>query len=146
MQVGFIGLGIMGSPMAANLIKGGHQLFLYSIPSIPQPLVEAGGKACANGQEVAQKADIIITMVPTRHVDAALFSEKASQPGRRGKDRRRREFDLAARDQGVREEDQRARLRISRCTRLWRRSGREGGVAAVGGSEATFARVKPLFS
>ena len=41
MKVGFIGLGIMGSPMAANLIKGGHQLFLFSIPSIPQSLVDA---------------------------------------------------------------------------------------------------------
>ena len=40
MKVGFIGLGIMGSPMAANLIKGGHQLFLFSIPSIPQSLVD----------------------------------------------------------------------------------------------------------
>ena len=82
MQVGFVGLGIMGSPMAANLIKGGHQLFLYSIPTIPQPLVEAGGKACANGKEVAQKSDIIITMVPdTPHVDAALFGENGVAAG-----------------------------------------------------------------
>ena len=74
MKVGFIGLGIMGTPMAANLIKGGHQVFLYSIPSIPQPLVDTGGTAYANGKEVAQKADIVITMVPdTPHVEAALF-------------------------------------------------------------------------
>ena len=82
MQVGFIGLGIMGSPMAANLIKGGHQLFLFSIPSIPQSLVDAGGSACANGKEVAQKADIIITMVPdTPHVQAALFDENGIAAG-----------------------------------------------------------------
>jgi 2-hydroxy-3-oxopropionate reductase len=82
MKVGFIGLGIMGSPMAANLIKGEHQLFLYSIPSIPQPLVTAGGTACANGKEVAQKADVVITMVPdTPHVEAALFADNGVAQG-----------------------------------------------------------------
>ena len=73
-KIGFVGLGIMGSPMAANLLKAGHELFLYSIPSVPGALVEAGGKACASGKEVAQKSDIIITMVPdTPHVRSALF-------------------------------------------------------------------------
>ena len=52
-KIGFVGLGIMGSPMAENLIKGGHEVFLYSIPSIPDVLVQAGGKACASGKEVA---------------------------------------------------------------------------------------------
>ena len=81
-NVGFIGLGIMGSPMAAHLIKGGHQVFLYSLPSIPTALVEAGGKACANNKEVAQKADIIITMVPdTPHVEAALFGNDGVAQG-----------------------------------------------------------------
>src|SRR5207244_12003247 len=82
MKVGFIGLGIMGSPMAANLIKGGHQVFLYSSPSIPQSLVDAGGAACANGREVAQEADIVITMVPdTPHVEAALFGDNGVAQG-----------------------------------------------------------------
>jgi 2-hydroxy-3-oxopropionate reductase len=82
MKVGFVGLGIMGTPMAGNLIKGGHELFLYSIPSVPASLVEGGGKACASGREVAQKADLIITMVPdTPHVDAALFGESGVASG-----------------------------------------------------------------
>src|SRR4051812_45900244 len=73
-KVGFIGLGIMGTPMAGHLIKAGHELFLYSIPSIPGALVEAGGKACASSREVAQRSDVIITMVPdTPHVASALF-------------------------------------------------------------------------
>jgi len=73
-KVGFIGLGIMGTPMAEHLIKAGHEVYLYSIPNIPGSLVEAGGKACASGKEVAGNADIIITMVPdTPHVAAALF-------------------------------------------------------------------------
>ena len=81
-KIGFVGLGIMGSPMAANLIKGGHELFLYSIPSVPGALVEAGGKACASGREVAQKADIIITMVPdTPHVRSALFDPNGVAEG-----------------------------------------------------------------
>ena len=56
-NIGFIGLGIMGKPMAANLIKGGHTLFLHSRSGVPQELTAAGGKACASGKEVAQKAD-----------------------------------------------------------------------------------------
>jgi 2-hydroxy-3-oxopropionate reductase len=64
MKVGFVGLGIMGTPMAANLIKGGHELFLYSRRSVPQSLVAAGGSAYTTGREVAQEADVVVTMVP----------------------------------------------------------------------------------
>jgi 2-hydroxy-3-oxopropionate reductase len=64
----------MGTPMAANLIKAGHEVFLYSISDIPEALVQAGGKACVSGKEVAQKGDMIIVMVPdTPNVAAALF-------------------------------------------------------------------------
>jgi 2-hydroxy-3-oxopropionate reductase len=74
-KVGFVGLGIMGKPMAGNLIKAGHDVFLYSRSSVPQELIDAGGKACANGKEVAEKAEVIITMVPdTPHVQSALFA------------------------------------------------------------------------
>jgi 2-hydroxy-3-oxopropionate reductase len=74
MNVGFIGLGIMGKPMALNLIKGGHTLFLNSRSGVPKELTEAGGKACASAKEVAQKAEVIITMVPdTPDVEKVLF-------------------------------------------------------------------------
>jgi 2-hydroxy-3-oxopropionate reductase len=64
----------MGSPMAAHLIKAGHEVFLFSRSQVPAALVEAGGKACASGKEVAQNADVIITMVPdTPHVASVLF-------------------------------------------------------------------------
>ena len=63
-KIGFVGLGIMGTPMAGHLIKAGHELYLFNIPSVPQPLIEAGGVLCVNGKEVAQKAAIIIIMVP----------------------------------------------------------------------------------
>jgi 2-hydroxy-3-oxopropionate reductase len=73
-NIGFIGLGIMGKPMAANLIKGGHTLFLHSRSGVPHELAAAGGKACASAKEVAQKSDIVITMVPdTPDVEKVLF-------------------------------------------------------------------------
>ncbi|MDD7912170.1 2-hydroxy-3-oxopropionate reductase [Pseudovibrio exalbescens] len=73
-KIGFIGLGIMGKPMAGHLIEAGHEVHLHSIPSIPAELVEAGGIACESGKEVAEKAEIIFVMVPdTPHVEAVLF-------------------------------------------------------------------------
>jgi 2-hydroxy-3-oxopropionate reductase len=75
-EIGFIGLGVMGQPMAANLIAAGHKLFLRSGRSVPQDLVKAGGIACASSKEVAQKAEIIITMVPdTPQVEEVLFGK-----------------------------------------------------------------------
>ena len=82
MNVGFIGLGIMGKPMVANLIKGGHTLFLASRSGVPQELTAVGGKSCASAKEVAQKADIIITMVPdTPDVEKVLFGKDGVAEG-----------------------------------------------------------------
>src|SRR6185295_13392635 len=81
-NVGFVGLGIMGKPMAANLIKGGHTLYLYSRSGVAPELTTAGGKACASAKEVAQKAEIIITMVPdTPDVEKALFGRDGVAEG-----------------------------------------------------------------
>ena len=75
-NLGFIGLGIMGAPMAANLLKGGHTLFLHSRSGVADELVAAGGKNCASPAEVAQNADVIFMMVPdTPHVEAVLFGK-----------------------------------------------------------------------
>jgi 2-hydroxy-3-oxopropionate reductase len=74
MKVGFIGLGIMGRPMAGHLQKAGHELSLHDIVELPQELLGAGAVACRSGAEVAEAAEVIITMVPdTPHVEAALF-------------------------------------------------------------------------
>ena len=81
-KVGFIGLGIMGKPMAANLAKGGHTLFVTSRSGVPQELTGAGLTACASAKEVAQKADIIITMVPdTPDVEKVLFGANGVAEG-----------------------------------------------------------------
>jgi 2-hydroxy-3-oxopropionate reductase len=74
MKVGFIGLGIMGRPMAGHLQQAGHALHLHDIAALPQELLDGGAAACGSGKEVAQHAEVIITMVPdTPHVEAALF-------------------------------------------------------------------------
>lgn len=81
-KVGFIGLGIMGTPMAGHLIKGGHEVYLHTIGSVPEVLTAAGGRACASSKEVAEKSDIVITMVPdTPDVGAALFGENGVAAG-----------------------------------------------------------------
>lgn len=81
-KIGFVGLGIMGTPMAEHLIKAGNEVSLFSIPSIPQSLIDAGGKACASGKEVAKNADIVFIMVPdTPHVASALFDQNGIAEG-----------------------------------------------------------------
>ena len=82
MNIGFIGLGIMGKPMAGHLIKGGHALFLHSRSGVPEELLEQGGKACFSPGEVAQNADVIITMLPdTPDVERVLFGENGVAQG-----------------------------------------------------------------
>jgi 2-hydroxy-3-oxopropionate reductase len=73
-KVGFIGLGIMGGPMAANLQAGGCKLYLHDVKNPPLALVEAGATVCTNATEVAKRADVIIVMVPdTPQVEEVLF-------------------------------------------------------------------------
>ncbi len=81
-KIGFIGLGIMGKPMALHLLKAGHELYAYSIPNVPAEVLEAGAQACANSTEVAKKGDIIIVMVPdTPDVEKVLFAEDGVAKG-----------------------------------------------------------------
>jgi 2-hydroxy-3-oxopropionate reductase len=73
-DVGFIGLGIMGRPMAGHLQTAGHRMLLHDVASIPEELVAAGGVACKSGKEVAEESEVVIVMVPdTPHVEAVLF-------------------------------------------------------------------------
>jgi len=73
-NIGFIGLGIMGRPMATHLQAAGHKLFLNTRSSVPAEMVAAGGVACASAKEVAEKSEIIITMLPdTPDVEKVLF-------------------------------------------------------------------------
>ncbi len=82
LELGFIGLGIMGTPMALNLLAAGHQLYVHSVTSVPTEVEKAGATVCASGREVARRADIIFVMVPdTPHVGDVLFSENGVASG-----------------------------------------------------------------
>ena len=82
MKVGFIGLGIMGAPMAGHLLDAGHTLHVHDINPAPQELIAKGATACGSAREVAEKSDVIITMVPdTPHVEAALFGDRGVAVG-----------------------------------------------------------------
>ena len=82
-KIGFIGTGIMGSPMASNLQKAGHSLFLSTHHgAAPADLVAAGAIALASPREVAQEAEFIIVMVPdTPQVEDVLFREDGIAAG-----------------------------------------------------------------
>ena len=81
-QVGFIGLGTMGKPMAANLIKGGHALHLHSRSGVPKELTAAGGVACGSAAEVARRAEVVLTMIPdTPDVENVLFGPEGVAEG-----------------------------------------------------------------
>ena len=64
MQLGFIGLGTMGRPMALNLMRGGHGMSVYARrPASAQPLVDDGATACASPAAVAERSEVVFTMV-----------------------------------------------------------------------------------
>lgn len=87
MKVGFIGLGIMGKPMAGHLIKQGFETYLFDLNTeAVNELAALGGHACKTGQEAAENSEVIITMLPEgKHVSQVLFAEPglaaASKPG-----------------------------------------------------------------
>jgi 2-hydroxy-3-oxopropionate reductase len=82
-NVGFIGLGIMGRPMAKHLQDAGHKLFvLQHRTPVPEEFLTAGAVTCASAKEVAQRADIIILMVPdTPQVASVLFDKDGVAEG-----------------------------------------------------------------
>jgi 2-hydroxy-3-oxopropionate reductase len=73
-KIGFVGLGIMGRPMAGHLRAAGHELYVHDHKPAPQALIAQGAIQCPSGKVVAERADAIITMVQdTPQVAAALF-------------------------------------------------------------------------
>ena len=74
-DLGFIGLGIMGKPMAGHLVKAGHKVYVFSrSPGPVEELADSGAVACNSAKAVAQKSDMVFIMVPdTPDVDRVLF-------------------------------------------------------------------------
>ena len=82
LKLGFIGLGIMGGPMAGHLANAGHEVFINTRSKVPEALASSSAVQCASPQEVASKADIIFTMVPdTADVEKVLFGDKGVAAG-----------------------------------------------------------------
>jgi 2-hydroxy-3-oxopropionate reductase len=82
LKLGFIGLGIMGAPMATHLINAGHQVFINTRSKVPTDLASSKGVQCATPSEVAKNADIIFMMVPdTPDVEKVLFGENGVAAG-----------------------------------------------------------------
>ena len=147
MNIGFIGLGIMGAPMAGHLLAAGHTLFVRTRSKVPDAL--AGASVCASPREVAQKADIVFLMLPdTPDVEAVLFGKDGVASGlSQGKT----VVDMSS----ISPIDTKAfakKINDLGCDYLDAPvSGGEVGAKAasltimVGGPEATFERVKPLF-
>jgi 2-hydroxy-3-oxopropionate reductase len=75
-KIGFIGLGIMGAPMAGHLRAAGHELFVNTRSAVPQALQDAGAVVCKTPADVARQAEVIFTMVPdTPDVQKVLFGD-----------------------------------------------------------------------
>jgi len=82
MHIGFIGLGVMGRPMAQHLIAAGHTLHLHRVNDASKGLVESGGIAEGSAEAVARESEIIILMLPdTPDVEAVLFGDMAVSAG-----------------------------------------------------------------
>ena len=148
-RLGFIGLGIMGSPMAGHLLGAGHELFVATRGKPPAGLVAAGASVCASAKEVAQRADIVFIMVPdTPDVEAVLFGDEGVAAGlSKGKT----VVDMSS-ISPIETKQFAQKINALGCDYLDAPvSGGEVGAKAgsltimIGGPEAAFERVKPLF-
>ena len=149
LKIGFIGLGIMGTPMATHLLQAGHTLFVFTLGKMPASIEESRATKCMNACGVAERADIIFLMVPdTPDVDAALFAEKGIAAGlSKGKV----VVDMSS-ISPIATKDFAQKINALGCDYLDAPvSGGEVGAKnatlsiMVGGSQACFDKVKPLF-
>ncbi len=82
MKLGFIGIGIMGGPMAGRLLDAGHEVAVNDINPIPQELLDKGAQVMSSAKETAEKGDVIIVMVPdTPDVETVLFGANGVADG-----------------------------------------------------------------
>ena len=148
-KIGFIGLGIMGTPMATHLIDAGYHLFVYTQGKLPEHLIEKHVTICLSSQGVAERADIIITMVPdTPDVEDVLFGKQGVAAGlSAGK----LVVDMSSiSPTATKKFAQKIQALGCECLDAPVSGGEVGAKNAtlsimVGGSEASFERAKPLF-
>ena len=149
MKIGFIGVGIMGAPMAAHLADAGHEVCACDIGDIPGELAAKGVAQVANGKAAAEAAEVVIVMVPdTPDVDKVLFGAGGVAEGlSAGK--------IVVDMSSISPVDTKAfaaTINELGCQYLDAPvSGGEVGAKAatltimVGGEQATFDKIKPLF-
>jgi 2-hydroxy-3-oxopropionate reductase len=149
LKLGFIGLGIMGAPMALHLINAGHQLFVFTRGKVHPDLAASSATQCTSARGVAERADIVFVMVPdTPDVAAVLFDETGVASGlTKGKT----VVDMSS-ISPIETKAFAKRINDLGCDYLDAPvSGGEVGAKAasltimVGGPQAAFDRVKPLF-
>ncbi|MEP7058422.1 MAG: 2-hydroxy-3-oxopropionate reductase [Caldimonas sp.] len=147
-KLGFIGLGIMGAPMAGHLAKAGHKLFVTTRGKVRAEIAEAGATVCPNAKSVAEQVDIVFIMVPdTPDVQKVLFADDGVAAGlSKGKT----VVDMSS-ISPIETKEFAQRINALGCEYLDAPvSGGEVGAKAasltimVGASEAGFAKVKPL--
>jgi 2-hydroxy-3-oxopropionate reductase len=148
-NIGFIGLGIMGAPMAGHLAKAGHRLFVTTRGRVRDEIKQAGATVCPSAKNVAEQADIVFIMVPdTPDVQSVLFAEDGVAAGlKKGKT----VVDMSS-ISPIETKEFAQRINALGCDYLDAPvSGGEVGAKAgsltimVGGPQATFEKVKPLF-
>jgi 2-hydroxy-3-oxopropionate reductase len=148
-KLGFIGLGIMGAPMALHLIKAGHQLFVHTRSKLHPEIADSSATQCTSAKGVAERADVIFTMLPdTPDVEAVLFGKDGIAAGlSKGKT----VVDMSS-ISPIETKAFAQKINALGCDYLDAPvSGGEVGAKAasltimVGGPEAAFARIKPLF-
>ena len=149
MKIGFIGIGIMGAPMAGHLLDAGHSVAVNDLNPIPQELLDKGAQGVSSAKEAAEKGEVIIVMVPdTPDVEKVLFGEKGVAEGlSAGKI----VIDMSS-ISPVETKQFAAKINELGCTYLDAPvSGGEVGAKAgtltimVGGDQETFDKAKPLF-
>jgi 2-hydroxy-3-oxopropionate reductase len=148
-KLGFIGLGIMGTPMALRLRAGGHELFIHTRSEPKAEVLAAGAVRCASASDVARQADIIFTMVPdTPDVAKVLFADGGVAAGlSKGKT----VVDMSS-ISPIETKDFAKRINALGCDYLdapvsGGEVGAKGGTLTimVGGPQAVFECVRPLF-
>ncbi|MBW8722383.1 MAG: 2-hydroxy-3-oxopropionate reductase [Polaromonas sp.] len=152
-KIGFIGLGIMGAPMAGHLIQAGHQLFVHTLGKVPETISASSATQCMSARGVAERADIIFIMVPdTPDVEAALFGEAGVAAGLKGSGTGKVVVDMSS-ISPIATKAFAQKINALGCEYLDAPvSGGEVGAKnatlsiMVGGPQAVFERVSPLFA
>ena len=149
LKIGFIGLGIMGAPMAGHQIAAGHQLFVHTRGKLAPEIAESSATICTTAKGVAERADIVFVMVPdTPDVAKVLFADDGVAAGlSKGKT----VVDMSS-ISPIETKQFAKRINDLACDYLDAPvSGGEVGAKAgtltimVGGPEAAFERIEPLF-